>query len=72
MNSRMTKAEFFKWLDQQIPDAEETRRENPWITYEDAKGTTKRELCGFPANPDWKLYDYYQPMIVEWSKVFGG
>lgn len=41
---------------------------NPWQAYEAAKQLVKR-LCEGRNGFDWRLYDYYQPMIVEWAGV---
>lgn len=66
MYDKMTKAQFRAWLKSRGI----VYYSNPWNTYEEIKGLVKRELCNFHNNPDWKLYDYYQPMIVEISGVF--
>lgn len=67
-NNRMTYTEFVQWLDKRLlPDrfaTIESEYSNVWRAYEKAKAAVKRELCGFPNNEDWNLYDYYHPMIV--------
>jgi hypothetical protein len=62
---RMGKAEFFRWLDEQIPNADDLRKQNPWFAYEAAKRQVKRNLM-----TDWQTYDYYQKMFTFWSGVY--
>jgi hypothetical protein len=61
---RMSKAEFYNWLDTQIPNADDLRTLNPWMAYEAAKAAVKRIM------KDWVEYDYYLKMITGWAGVY--
>ena len=64
MYKLMGKNELFRWLDQQIPNADDLRKENPWRAYEAAKRLIKKTVN------NWSEYDYYQKMITFWAGVY--
>jgi len=71
---RMTARQLYGYLNDNLlswGQSVKSAYPNPWTAYEAAKRLVKTNLCNNgPDGFDWQLYDYYQPMIVDWSGVY--